>query len=94
MEPATRNAIVRCTGYGRAYGEGSQNGRGTRVAQRRERLSSFAACALRGLREERSLAAVDSHDGAATEDPGWVGAGWEDLEAAAVLAFEVAERAG
>ena len=45
------------------------------------------------LCEEGSLAAVDAHDGTATQNPGWVGAGGEDLEATAVLALQMAEGA-
>ena len=36
---------------------------------------------------------MDADDGAAAQEPGWVGAGGEDFEAAAVFALEVAERA-
>ena len=48
----------------------------------------------RGLGEEGSFAAMDAHDGAAAQEPGWIGAGGEDFEAAAVFALEVTERAG
>ena len=41
----------------------------------------------RGLSEEGSLAAVDFDDGAAAQEPGWIGAGGEDFEATAVLAL-------
>ena len=41
----------------------------------------------RGLGKEGSLAAVDAHDGLAAQNPGWIGAGGEGFEAAAVLAL-------